>query len=390
VSWLLPAALLSLAALLWVSRRAARTSRVRAFALLWGGWLLVTGLVFSYMQGIIHPYYMVALAPAIGALVGVGAIALLRSDLPVAGRAVAAAGILAAGIWAYVLLDRTPAWLPWLRWTVLVAGLLGAAAVFAVPALLGGAARKASAPAGTPGQAARRAPALVYAPLALALVAGLGGPLAYSLDTANTTHTGAIPSAGPTVAGAFGGGPGGAGGATGGFPGAPGSAGSGSTGTPGTGGTSHGTGTQGGAIGAGGNATRGPGGTGGFGGAGGMGGLSGSTQVSSALIKLLAQDASQYKWIAATEGSQSAAPIELATGGDAVMAIGGFNGTDPAPTLAEFEALVAKHEIHYYVGQSGNSFGGGSGSSAIASWVAAHFKSQTVGGVTVYDLTKQK
>ena len=390
VSWLLPAALLSLAALLWVSRRAARTSRVRAFALLWGGWLLVTGLVFSYMQGIIHPYYMVALAPAIGALVGVGAIALLRSDMPVVGRAVAAAGILAAGIWAYVLLDRTPAWLPWLRWTVLVAGLLGAAAVFAVPALLGGAAQKASAPAGTPGQTARRAPTLVYAPLALALVAGLGGPLAYSLDTANTTHTGAIPSAGPTVAGAFGGGPGGAGGATGGFPGAPGSAGSGSTGTPGTGGTSHGTGTQGGALGAGGNATRGPGGTGGFGGAGGMGGLSGSTQVSSALIKLLAQDASQYKWIAATEGSQSAAPIELATGGDAVMAIGGFNGTDPAPTLAEFEALVAKHEIHYYVGQSGNSFGGGRGSSAIASWVAAHFKSQTVGGVTVYDLTKQK
>ncbi|HEX9039921.1 MAG TPA: hypothetical protein VF838_02720 [Trebonia sp.] len=53
----------------------------------------------------------------------------------------------------------------------------------------------------------------------------------------------------------------------------------------------------------------------------------------------------------------------------------------------EFEALVAKHEIHYYVGQSGNSFGGG-GSSAIASWVAAHFKSQTVGGVTVYDLTQ--
>jgi hypothetical protein len=73
VSWLIPAALLSLAALLWVSRRAARTSRVRAFALLWGGWLLVSGLVFSYMQGIIHPYYMVALAPAIGALVGVGA-----------------------------------------------------------------------------------------------------------------------------------------------------------------------------------------------------------------------------------------------------------------------------------------------------------------------------
>jgi 4-amino-4-deoxy-L-arabinose transferase-like glycosyltransferase len=61
----------------WVSRRAARTDRTRAAALLWGGWVIVTGLVFSYMSGIIHPYYMVALAPGIGALVGIGATALI-------------------------------------------------------------------------------------------------------------------------------------------------------------------------------------------------------------------------------------------------------------------------------------------------------------------------
>jgi hypothetical protein len=121
-----------------------------------------------------------------------------------------------------------------------------------------------------------------------------------------------------------------------------------------------------------------------------MGGLSGSTQVSSTLITLLEQDASKYKWIAATEGTQEAAPIELATGGDAVLAIGGFNGTDPAPTLAEFEALVAKGEIHYYVGAGSESFGGGTGSATIATWVAAHFKSETVGGVTVYNLTVAK
>jgi 4-amino-4-deoxy-L-arabinose transferase-like glycosyltransferase len=402
VSWLIPAALLSLVALLWVSRRAARTSRIRAFALLWGGWLVVTGLVFSYMQGIIHPYYMVALAPAIGALVGVGAMALWQSGLPLAGRIAAAAGVLGSGVWAYVLLDRTPGWLPWLRWTVLIAGVLGAAALFAVPALR------------------RRAPALAFAPLVLALVAGLGGPLAYSLDTAATTHAGSLPSAGPAVAGSFGGpggapgapgargatgagGAGGAGGATGaggvpggGAGGAPGARGAtGSTGIPRGTGSAPSTGAPGAAGGAFGNRTgtgtgTAPSGTRGAGGFGGAGGLSGSTQVSAALIKLLEQDASKYTWIAATEGSQSAAPIELATGGDAVMAIGGFNGTDPAPTLAQFESMVAKGEIHYYVGQSGNSFGGGSGSSAIASWVAAHFKSETVGGVTVYDLTKAK
>ena len=61
--------------------------RARAFALLWGGWLLVTGLTFSYMQGIIHPYYMVALAPAIGALVGVGAMSLWQPGLGWLGRA---------------------------------------------------------------------------------------------------------------------------------------------------------------------------------------------------------------------------------------------------------------------------------------------------------------
>ena len=95
----------------------------------------MTGLVFSFMQGIIHPYYMVALAPAIGALVGVGAMALWQAGLSKAGRACAAAGILGSGVWAYVLLNRTPAWLPWLRWTVLLAGLAGAVAVLAIPVL---------------------------------------------------------------------------------------------------------------------------------------------------------------------------------------------------------------------------------------------------------------
>jgi 4-amino-4-deoxy-L-arabinose transferase-like glycosyltransferase len=71
VSWLIPAALVALAALLWLSRRSPRTDRTRSAAILWGGWLVLTGLVFSYMSGIIHPYYTVALAPAVGALTGI-------------------------------------------------------------------------------------------------------------------------------------------------------------------------------------------------------------------------------------------------------------------------------------------------------------------------------
>jgi len=64
IAWLLPAALLLFAALLWCSRRAPRSARLRASALLWGGWLLVTAAVLSLGQGIIPPHYTVPLAPA--------------------------------------------------------------------------------------------------------------------------------------------------------------------------------------------------------------------------------------------------------------------------------------------------------------------------------------
>jgi 4-amino-4-deoxy-L-arabinose transferase-like glycosyltransferase len=436
VSWLLPAALISLAALVWVARPrrrirpagiapavdrlagvspdvagpsvagpdvtspaasslaasslAAATGplvRMRAFAAVWGGWLVVTGLVFSFMQGIIHPYYMVALAPAIGALVGVGATALWQARVGWAGRAAAAVAVGVTAWWSYVLLDRTPSWLPWLRWLVLAAGAVAVLALLAAALLARRPARPVAPGTAGRGLSARGLAGLTATATGAALVAGLAGPLAYTLDTVNSTSTGSIPSAGPAVTGSFGGGF--ARGRGGGFPG-----GGNGTGTGAGAGTGTGTGTGGGAgfpRRFGGGGAGGAGGGGGLGGGGlGGGGLSGSTTVSSALVKLLETGASKYKWIAATEGSQEAAPIELATGGLAVVAIGGFNGSDPAPTLAQFEAMVAKDEIHYYVGRGSNSFGGGSGSNAIASWVSAHYTAQTVGGSTVYDLTQPK
>jgi hypothetical protein len=82
-------------------------------------------------------------------------------------------------------------------------------------------------------------------------------------------------------------------------------------------------------------------------------------------------------------------PLQLATG-KPTLAIGGFNGTDPTPTLAQFQRLVFEHKIHYFVGQNRSSFGGGSGdASRITSWVESHFTSQTVDGVAVYSLTSQ-
>jgi 4-amino-4-deoxy-L-arabinose transferase-like glycosyltransferase len=377
ISWLLPAALIALAALVWLSWRRPRTDRVRAAALLWGGWLVVTGLVFSYMSGIIHPYYMVALAPAIGALTGIGVVTAWRARRSMtAGRALGARAVLAAAVvvtawWAYVLLGRSAGWLPWLRPVILVCGLAAAAGVIAERWLSG------------------RAMVLSVAPLAL--VAGLAGPLAYSLDTAATSHTGALPSAGPSVAsfGGPGGGPGGAGGGFGtgqpgaGAPGIPGNA-SGAAG--GTSGIPGGSGRSSGST-----AGRVPGSTSGqsghFPGGQGGGGLGGNTQVSSAITKLLTSGAAGYRWAAATVGAESAAPFQLASG-EPIMAIGGFNGTDQAPTLTQFKNLVAAHEVHYFIGANGHTFGGGSGDAAqITSWVQSHFTKQTVGGETVYNLT---
>ena len=73
------------------------------------------------------------------------------------------------------------------------------------------------------------------------------------------------------------------------------------------------------------------------------------------------------------------------------MAIGGFTGSDPSPTLAQFQKWVAAGKIHYFIGggNSGGPRGGNSATSAINTWVAAHFTSSTVGGSTVYDLTER-
>jgi hypothetical protein len=130
----------------------------------------------------------------------------------------------------------------------------------------------------------------------------------------------------------------------------------------------------------------------------GTGGLLDGSTSSTALNALLEADASSYTWVAAAVGSNSAAGYQLATQ-QPVMAIGGFNGSDPSPTLAQFKEYVAAGKIHYFIagGGVGGGFGGGFGgggigaggstSSAIAQWVESTFTARTVDGVTVYDLT---
>ncbi len=119
-----------------------------------------------------------------------------------------------------------------------------------------------------------------------------------------------------------------------------------------------------------------------------MGGLLDGRSVGSEAEATIRDGADDYTWAAAAIGSQNAASYQLATE-EPVMAIGGFNGSDPSPTLAEFRAYVRKGEIHYFVA-SGSGGGPGGGDSAVTPWVEANFTKVTVDGTVLYDLTERK
>ena len=355
ISWLLPTAALLLIAGLAFRGRRPRTDLRRAAYVVWGGWLLVTGLVFSLMAGIFHEYYTVALAPAIAALVGMGACEAWDRRTHWAGRGVLAAAAGTAAGMGFWLLGRTTAYGGWLRWSVLVVGFAAALLLlltdrlprFATAVTVGG-----------------------------AVAAALAGPTAYAVTTVTTPHTGSIVTAGPNTGGPGGMGRGGVPGGgmpRGGFPGgAPGGLAGGMPGGMPPGGF--------------------PGGsdqTGGRAGANGMGGLLNASTPSAEVVAALRAEASSYRWAAATVGSQNAAGLQLGSG-EPVMPIGGFNGSDPSPTLDEVKGYVASGDIHYFMGGGGfrGQNGGGNSGNEISSWVQANFTQVSIGGTTMYDLTQ--
>ena len=196
-SWLLPAALIGLVAVSVADPKVlARTGRVRASLLLWGGWLLVTAAVFSFMDGIIHPYYTVALAPAIAALVGISLRELWRVREHLGARLVLA--VMSAGY-----------------------RRLGLCAVGSHPGLAACAAvdracrfGRARGHAGR--RRARRGPRDRGIGCGRNSFRRVGASAAYAVETVATAHNGPISTSGPSKGDAFGGpgqgGPGGPGG----------------------------------------------------------------------------------------------------------------------------------------------------------------------------------
>lgn len=357
IAWLLPTALILLIAGLIATRRAPRTDPARAALIVWGGWLLVTAGVFSYMEGTIHPYYVVALAPAIAGLSAVGAQAVReritgRDDAQpgrhaagthaaaVSGRgsraywyrAALGAAVAAGGATGYYLLAVNGTdWLPWLRWVLLIGSLLTAIVIVVGLDRLRIAGFKH----------------LGAVVLTAAIVFGAGGTAAWSLASVGNAYTGSIPVSGPAIAG-------------------------------------------GGGMSAGGG-ERGPAGQ------SGPGGQSGDSD--SELIELLQQTTTTYS--AAMSGATGAAQLMISSDTE-VLDIGGWNGSDPFPTLDQFKQLVADGRIGYYIsggqggrdgpggpGGQGGPGGPGGGNDEIASWVAENYSATTVGGSTVYDLTQE-
>jgi 4-amino-4-deoxy-L-arabinose transferase-like glycosyltransferase len=386
IAWLLPLAVVGLALGLWAYRRAPRTDLRRSAYLLWGGWAFVSWAVFSFSKGIFHPYYTTALAPAVAALAA-GALVVLwdRSRESVAWSVALAAGLAGTVALAAMLLDRATGFVPYLAPAIMVIAVLAACALLLARAtpLLGSTSIRNN---------------VAVAATTAGLVAMLAGPTAYSLATVGKTLSGGDPLAGPVSAelGGFGGGgrsapagfpgaafgggfvrgarssaplglrPGGVGAPSGGVPvGAPPAGTTAGAGSPPSlfgNGVRAGSGTSGGATAAGSarvlpsgafaGASRGSGAGAGLGAAAGPG-----ANVSKTLVSYLKAHQGKATYLVAAVGSSTAGPIALQSGRE-VIDMGGFMGSDPAPTLAKLKSFIDSGQLHYVLLSSGGSGGG--------------------------------
>jgi 4-amino-4-deoxy-L-arabinose transferase-like glycosyltransferase len=305
IGWLIPAALLGMVLVIISRGRAPRTDLVRAGAILFGGWMVVDGVVLSFMHGRVHPYYCLSLAPAVAGMFALGVHEMWRRRTTKFGRIGLGAMLLVTGGWSWWLLHRDSAWLPALRWTILaltIAATVGLVAAFML----------------------RAHGHYVRAALISGVLVALAGSAAYAIATITQPHSGGGPLVGPPTAES----------------------------------NRHGA------------------------------WASGQDSDSPQLDAMLS--AAHTDWSGAIARSSAAAGLELKTH-TAVMAIGGFSGTDPVPTLGQFQQYVAARRVTYYIVSDDNHDHGSSNRnrqhSNITDWVAANYTPVKVGDDTVYNLT---
>ena len=367
IAWLLPLAAVGLAAGLWMTRQAPRTDLRRAGLVLFGVWALVHFVIFSKAQGTFHPYYTSALAPAIAALSGIGVVMLFTAARKSwAALAVLDAAVVGTAVLSLELMGRATDSPGWAKAAVPAAAAI---AIVLSPLL------RSERPS------ARRL-------VAIAAVAGsiaiLAGPASYSFANLGRALNGNNVLAGPAGAssGGMGGGPGGGFGNRSGQGGPGGQMGTPPSGAMGTPPSMSGSTAAGGSTSTNATTTGSASAASGGPGSGGMGG-----GLSDEAISYLQANQGSAKYLLAATGSQTTASIILETGAN-VVTIGGFSGSDPAPTVSQLAEMVKSGELKYVL--VGGQGGGRGGSSDIATWVQEHgtaVTSVTVSSGTLYKVS---
>jgi 4-amino-4-deoxy-L-arabinose transferase-like glycosyltransferase len=308
-AWLLPLAIVGGASAL-VAAIALRRRRQLAALVVVGGWFVAAAAVFSYSSGIIHTYYLSALAPATAALVGIGAVSLWRDARRAGAWGALPVATLALTGWLQLDLLRRSGYASWLQAIVLLGTLVAVAAVAALGV------------AGAFGPPLRRR--IATAAVGVALVALLAAPTVWSATTFRSAVNGVFPGAGPNYISGSGGGFGLSGGPPGGGVG----------------------------FGRGGGQSLTPGGAGG-----------GSSDLTAALDYVESHGAtSRFGLVVSSE--QEAATAVIA--GEPVAAMGGFTGRETVLTADYLARLIRNREARYFLLGSGGGFAGPRGSNNAA------------------------
>lgn len=311
IAWFMPTALIGAVTVFFKLRKKERTNIQFGITAFWLIWLLTHMFIFSMTSGTIHPYYVVVLAPAIAALVGISLPLIIQLHKNNKNTWLLPMTVMLTALTAAIILSMGG--LTGMMWVILVLGVISSLLLIL--------AKNGHRIGQDPQVGDARQAILLKVGSVLSVITVLATPIYYTIATVTQTHVGSIPTAGPSST----------------------------------------------AL---------------------VGSNNENAQAESALVTYLLANSSNTTWIAAVNSANESAAIQISTG-KPVAALGGFNGSDPVLTLAQFKEYVASGKIKYYVTSSRGMGGGPGGSSEIVSWIKQNATVVNYGGseYTVYQLS---